>query len=260
MNAKIYLGTRIIVIFYRFVLVPRRWDRRRAGQTACECVGAVHGFVVLVAAGACTATSARSSVHEEPHGPGGFIERHAINALLLSVRNGSTYSLRYCSFWTFQCATIGLRDCVGLNAGLLPHPLVEGGTSIPVSMDRARMRLISSRMPSVVVQKYAGLFVQPIWRDDGMTKKLPRSPGRGGSWYTKLYSFLCSTIMRQKPSDRSTFCQSISQSQWVSNMNSRRLGRAKPRALTASWSLGSSVISLTDGCLHFCLCRELFFR
>jgi hypothetical protein len=58
-----------------------------------------------------------------------------------------------------------------------------------------------------------------------------------GIWKAKLCSAPVEMIMRQKPSDRSIFCQSISQVQSVSNMNFRMDGSAGPSALMPDWSL-----------------------
>jgi hypothetical protein len=67
-----------------------------------------------------------------------------------------------------------------------------------------------------------------------------------GTWNAKLCSTPVEMIMHQKPSDRSIFCQSISQVQSVLNMNFRMDVSAGPSALTPDWSSAGSVMSLTD--------------
>jgi hypothetical protein len=73
------------------------------------------------------------------------------------------------------------------------------------------------------------------------------SCGQVGIWNAKLCSAPVDMIIRQKPSESSIFCQSISQVQLVSNMNLRIEGSAGPSASTPDWSSACTLVSLTDG-------------
>jgi hypothetical protein len=98
----------------------------------------------------------------------------------------------------------------------------------------------------VPVQKKAGLFFQPIWREEGTTQHVSASPSLLGSWKMKLCSLLASTTIHQNPSERLILCQLISHPQLASHMKKRREERAVPRAFAASCSAASWVVSLTD--------------